>query len=488
MSRPFRPSYVSARYYDRPDLVRHDYRHTYTYYDPHYRLHHRVIWPSYHYPVCYRFGHHTMFRHVYPYYHRKYVFISLGGWWPLDYSYARYYWYGYHPYVWYGYYPIAREVASDNYNYYTYNYYYQNDDGEYTSAGSQMPAEAGAQPVDRSTWADVREKLDQQDAQPAAATLADTRFEEGVKSFEAGNYDVAARQFEEALRLSPGDVILPFAYAQALFANGRYTESATLLRKALSTASPEKEGVFYPRGLYANDDVLFAQIEDLVENLDRFGYDGDMQLLLGYHLLGVGETGYAREPLEIAGQDLQNAESARVLLKVLDKIEKEAAAQKTDGAAAESPGDTVGDVVAAKTAVAAEPNAVTTPAAEQPSSLPDVPPEVPAQEEPISDRSQDGTAGTQADVKGMTVPKPSGGDDGSGGATPPVVPSNNTGTSSKPPESSDGAGGVFANLPSDMIAEIGRYARVDFGIFAGIVLLAGAGVYLQWRLLDSDRV
>jgi len=194
MSRPFRPSYVSARYYDRPDLVRHDYRHTYTYYDPHYRLHHRVIWPSYHYPVCYRFGHHTMFRHVYPYYHRKYVFISLGGWWPLDYSYARYYWYGYHPYVWYGYYPIAREVASDNYNYYTYNYYYQNDDGEYTSVGSEMPVEAGAQPVDRSTWADVREKLDQQDAQPAAATLADTRFEEGVKSFEAGNYDAAARQ------------------------------------------------------------------------------------------------------------------------------------------------------------------------------------------------------------------------------------------------------------------------------------------------------
>jgi len=123
-----------------------------------------------------------------------------------------------------------------------------------------------------------------------------------------------------------------------------------------------------------------------------------------------------------------------------------------------------------------------------PSSLSDVSPEVPAQETPVSDPSQDGTAGAQPEVKAGIVPKPSGGDDGSGGATPPVVPPNNAGASSKAPESSDGAGGVFANLPSDVIAGIGRYARVDFGIFAGIVLLAGAGVYLQWRLLDSDRV
>jgi tetratricopeptide (TPR) repeat protein len=123
--------------------------------------------------------------------------------------------------------------------------------------------------VDQSTWADVREKLDQQNAEPAAQTVADTRFEEGVKSFEAGNYDAAARKFENAMRLSPNDMILPFAYAQALFADGQYTESADLLRQALSKASPEQEGVFYPRGLYANDDVLFAQIENLVDKLER---------------------------------------------------------------------------------------------------------------------------------------------------------------------------------------------------------------------------
>ena len=159
-----------------------------------------------------------------------------------------------------------------------------------------------------------------------------------MKSFEAANYDAAAEKFEEAMRLAPNDMILPFAYAQALFADGQYTKSAELLREALSKASPEKEGVFYPRGLYANDDVLYAQIEDLVEKLENYGYDADMQLLLGYHLLGMGETGYAREPLERAGQDLENAEPAAVLLKLLDKIESEAgAADKADGAESEAP-------------------------------------------------------------------------------------------------------------------------------------------------------
>jgi len=74
-------------------------------------------------PVYYDCGPWFGFRYVYPYYHRKYIFISLGGYWPFDYCYARYYWYGCHPYYWYGYYPVAQEVQGDTYNYYTYNYY-----------------------------------------------------------------------------------------------------------------------------------------------------------------------------------------------------------------------------------------------------------------------------------------------------------------------------------------------------------------------------
>ncbi len=459
------PSYVHPRYYDRPDLIRHDYRHTYTYYGPDYRLHYRVIWPHYYYPVCYRFGPHRVFRHVYPYYHRKYVFVSLGGWWPWDYSYVRYYWYGWHPYEWYGYFPIAQEVASDNY--YTYNYYYQNADGTYTSDVSEAPIESAAQPVDRSTWADVRDKLDKQEAEPASATLADTRFEDGVKSFEAGNYAAAAGEFEQAMKSSPDDMILPFAYAQALFAAGQYTESAEILRKALSRASPEKEGVFYPRGLYASDDVLFAQIEDLVDKLDRFGYDADMQLLLGYHLLGVGETGYAREPLEVAAQDLENAQSAKILLALLGKIENGAQAQDhAADAAVETPSVPVDSKIETKTDVTTEPNAVTTPAEPQPSSISDVPaggvPDVQPQSMPTEDKTDD--AGTVVD------------------------PRSDANAASRRPPSSEVAGIGLASLPSRVVGGIRWILRVDFAIFAGIVLLGWAAVYVQWRGLDSHRV
>ncbi|MCU0915268.1 MAG: hypothetical protein MUC88_11990 [Planctomycetes bacterium] len=177
-----RPLYLHGRYYDRPDLIRHSDRHIHMYYDPYHRLHHRVVWPSYCYPVYYEFGPQPYVHYVWPYYHRKYVFVSLGGWWPSYYPYTRYYWYGYHPYVWYGYYPVAREVVVGSDNYYTYNYNYYGDDGSYTTYSSDTP-------VDAATQAELRARLEQQKtAEPAAPTLADTRFDEGVKSFEAGDF------------------------------------------------------------------------------------------------------------------------------------------------------------------------------------------------------------------------------------------------------------------------------------------------------------
>jgi thioredoxin-like negative regulator of GroEL len=466
-----RPSYVHARYYDRPDLIRHDYRHTYTYYDSHYRLHHRVIWPHYHYPIYYRFGPSVHFRYVYPYYHRKYVFISLGGYWPGDYSYVRYYWYGWHPYVWYGYYPIAREVGGDSYNYYTYNYYSQDTDGAYTSYASQTPVENQVQAVDQSTWADVRQKLDQQAKEPAAQTVADTRFEEGVKSFETGNYGAAADKFEEALRLSPNDMILPFAYAQALFADGKYTESADMLRRALSKVTPEKEGVFYPRGLYANDDVLYAQIEKLVDKMEEFDNDTDMQLLLGYHLLGTGETGHAREPLERASLDMENASSAKILLRLADKIESEAkAAREAEGAAGES------------------------------SSAPQSQTQVETEASPSSTDTQTTTGGAQSFVAPRVAPSDSNaqpqkqeqapGSDVVLPLTEPKAPNaavvSPQGSASSP---GTGPGAVqsaaltgTSGLVRQGMAGLGRYLRVDFAVFAGLVLLGLAGVYVQWRL------
>ncbi len=298
-----RPSRLIYR--DRPHFRRDRYHYEHTYVDHYSRLRRRIIWPRYRFTLCYNRGPWFSFRHVYPYYHRKYLFVSLGGYWPLEYSYIRYYWYGCHPYSWYGYYPIAREVKGETYNYYTYNYYYGDN-----SQSPEPMADAG-----------FYEKLAQQPAEePSQATLADSYFEEAVEAFEASNYDIAVDKFAKAMEFAPNDMVLPFAYCQALLATEQYSKAAEVLRTALTKISPEKEGVFYPRGLYPDEEILLAQLDDLAEKVEIFNFDADLQLLLGYQLLGIGQLDKAVTPLMNAGRDLESADAAAVLLRLLEKI------------------------------------------------------------------------------------------------------------------------------------------------------------------------
>jgi len=309
-------------YRERSDVVGHVRSREHVYVDHHNTICHSIIRPRHRIIVHYNWGPYFAFRYFYPYYHRRYVFVSLGGYWPLNYGYMRYYWYGCHPYTWYGYYPIAREVEGDTYNYYTYNYY--NDGG--AAASESYQSTSGIQPVDHTTFADVRERLAQEaTGEPDEVSLADRYFEDAVRAFEAGDYDLAAGTFSKAIEFAPDDMILPFAYCQALFADEKYTEAAEVLRTALANVTPEKKEVFYPRGLYAKEDVLLEQIDQLAEKAERYGFDGDLQLLLGYQLLGIGEIDEAVGPLQLAGQDLRNASSATVLLELLEKIKIEKA-------------------------------------------------------------------------------------------------------------------------------------------------------------------
>jgi len=234
------------------------------------------------------------------------MFISLGGYWPVSYRYTRYYWYGCHPYNWYGYYPIAREVRGTNYNYYTYNYYTDGD--------------SGYQPTQPVVNSRIFENMAEQTAEPEQATLADVYFEEAVKAFEVAEYNTAAMKFAKAVELAPEDMILPFAYGQALLASRQYSKAAEVLRGALAKVSPEKEGVFFPRGLYPDTESLLKQIDRLTERAAQFSYDADLQLLLGYQLLGIGRHDEAVEPLMKAGRDQTNAKAAGVLMELLEKI------------------------------------------------------------------------------------------------------------------------------------------------------------------------
>jgi len=112
-------------------------------------------------------------------------------------------------------------------------------------------------------------------------------------------------------------MVVPFAYVQALFANEQYSKAVKVLRKALERVEPDKEGVFYPRGLYGDDQVLFEQIDRLAAG---YRLDADLQLLLGYQLLGAGKLDDAVEPLQQAEKDSANAGAAAILLSLLERI------------------------------------------------------------------------------------------------------------------------------------------------------------------------
>jgi tetratricopeptide (TPR) repeat protein len=227
---------------------------------------------------------------------------------------VRYYWYGVHPYRWYGSYPTAYQTQGDTYNYYTYNY---NADSQPTSgyAGS-------LQGVDETTFEDVRQKLAaQQEQQPQPETLADNYFEDGVAAFEQEDYETAAKAFADAVALEPDDLILPFAYVQALFADEQYSRAAEVLRSALEDMPADEQGLYFPRGLYAEDETLFEQIEQLQRKADVFNYDYDLKLLLGYQLIGVEKYDQARQVLEDVNR--VNQDSADILIELIDDIEQQ---------------------------------------------------------------------------------------------------------------------------------------------------------------------
>jgi hypothetical protein len=288
-------------------LPQHNFRHN------HRPWYHRVVRPKYPHLIRYRRGPYFTFRYFHPRHHRKYVFVSLGGYWPWHYNYLRYYWYGYHPYRWYGYNPVVYQIEGGTYNYYTYD-----DSG---NAVATLTPGGNIRPVDENTFADVRSRLAEQAAkEPGQLTLADRYFENAVEAFAAADYASAANKLAEAFNIESDDLVLPFAYVQALFADRQYTQAAASLREALGRLGPDQKDVFFPRGLYSSDDILFEQIGRLAERAERDSSNTDLQLLLGYQLLGAGKFDRAAEQLRQIPDNSKNAEPAAMLLELLERI------------------------------------------------------------------------------------------------------------------------------------------------------------------------
>ncbi len=164
---------------------------------------------------------------------------------------------------------------------------------------------------------------------PADETRADRYFDEAVKAFEAGDYANSATKFHDAMQISPEDIVLPFAHVQALFAGGEYQKAGEALREALLKTSPQQEGVFYPRGLYPDENILNKQAEQLAQSVEQNPTDASLRLLLGYQLLGMGKLDEAAVHLENALLNSHTSQSAAPLVDLLEKT-REVENGKTD--------------------------------------------------------------------------------------------------------------------------------------------------------------
>jgi tetratricopeptide (TPR) repeat protein len=237
---------------------------------------------------------------------------------------------------------IDQPAVYDTYNTYnTYNTY--TTDAQYSTqtaypTGGYDAVAAGGY----DDFSDVREKLRQEAAaqtedSPAAETTADVCFDQAVELFAQGKYEQAVFKLRVAMVLDPEDVILPFAYCQALFASGDYASAAAVLRRTLEN-QPEDEAqqtVYYPRGLYQDEKILHQQIDQLAEKAGLEADNADYQLLLGYQLLGAGRLDEAITPLHKA-LDLDIAEApSMILIKLLEKIKADEADAAAAAAAAE---------------------------------------------------------------------------------------------------------------------------------------------------------
>jgi len=264
------------------------------------------------------YGGYYGFTYYYPRYHRRYIFVSVGGWWPHEYRYRRYYWYGCHPYYWYGPTVIREYPTVQEYNTYnTYNYYGT------TAASSTENAwryPFGDESYDASDYVNKISPVDE----PEFETAADLCFSQAVDLFTAGKYEDAAAQFREAVRISPNDIILPFTYSQALFANGDYAHAAGVLRAALAKIPEDELTIYYPRGLYKEDEALLGQIGSLVKAAEAEPFASDYELLLGYQYLGLGELEKAAGPLTRAAADPANEQAAGILMELAARLQETA--------------------------------------------------------------------------------------------------------------------------------------------------------------------
>ena len=249
------------------------------------------------------------------------------------YSVPSYRYYSY-PYTYYYGYPNTYYYSLPHRRYYYYGYPYSYDNRRYYNYGTDRPDQYKDTAED-TEQADLRRQLDKsneaaqralREARQANKTVehlkADRYIDSVAKLFAKGDYRQAVGRASEALKAQPDSPILPFVYAQSLFANQQYGDAAGVLRETLRKVDVKEMGVFYSTGFYQSQATLNDQIGNLSEAAQNNPDLSGLQLLLGYQLLGLERFDDARNALELAKTQYTDKDAAETLIWVLNETKK----------------------------------------------------------------------------------------------------------------------------------------------------------------------
>jgi tetratricopeptide (TPR) repeat protein len=123
-----------------------------------------------------------------------------------------------------------------------------------------------------------------------------TLFDEGLASFKQAQYEAALAKFDASLKLLPTDPVLHEVRALALFALGRFKESAATLNALLATA-PGMDWTSMS-SLYGSVDDYTAQLRALEDHIKANPTDASAMFVLAYHYLVIGQTESAIKALQ----------------------------------------------------------------------------------------------------------------------------------------------------------------------------------------------
>ena len=155
-----------------------------------------------------------------------------------------------------------------------------------------------------------------------AQTDVDRHLDKIADAFVDGNYSDAVIRARSAVSSEPESAALRFVYSQSLLAEGQYRKAASVLREALERTDPYLDGIFYNLGLYPDDNVLKQHISELRSAVKAQPIRDDLQLLLGYQMLSIGQYDQARTALEKTADDYSNKVAGEKLMVIMEKLTK----------------------------------------------------------------------------------------------------------------------------------------------------------------------